>query len=75
MDIGNAVMAMRSGQSVTRPAWNGKGMYLRLQTPDAHSKMTEPYVYMKCAQGQLIPWLCSQGDLLADDWTVVPNAA
>lgn len=35
-----------------------------------HSKMTEPYVYMKTAQGGLIPWLCSQADLLATDWEI-----
>ena len=45
-------------------------MYLELQVPDAHSKMTEPYVYMRTAQGGLIPWLCSQADLLANDWEV-----
>jgi hypothetical protein len=33
--------------------------------------MTLPYVYMFTAQGDLIPWLCSQADLLARDWQVV----
>lgn len=41
--------------------------------PDEHSKMNEPYVYMRNAQGKLIPWLCSQGDLLATDWVIVNN--
>jgi hypothetical protein len=73
MNIGEAVTAMRSGKSVQRAGWNGKGMYVALQVPDQHSKMTESYVYMKTAQGGLIPWLCSQADLLADDWSVVSN--
>jgi hypothetical protein len=30
-----------------------------------------PHVDMKTAQGPLVPWLCSQTDLLADDWEVV----
>ncbi len=75
MRIGDAVEAMRKGCLVGRKGWNGKGMYLALQTPDAHSKMTEPYVYMKTAQNGLIPWLCSQADLLADDWEIVGKPA
>lgn len=26
------------------------------------------HVDMKTAQGYVVPWLCSQADLLADDW-------
>lgn len=70
-DIGTAVGHMRRGGKVARAGWNGKGMWLALQEPDAGSKMTEPYVYMKTAQGGLIPWLCSQADLLATDWQSV----
>jgi hypothetical protein len=69
-DIGQAIQLMRDGRKVARQGWNGKNMWLRLQVPDAHSKMTEPYVYMHTAQGGKIPWLCSQADLLADDWVI-----
>jgi len=69
--IGWAVKQMRDGQKVCRDGWNGKGMYLMLQIPDINSKMTLPYVYMRTAQGDLVPWLCSQTDLLASDWCVV----
>lgn len=64
---------MRTGAAVARAGWNGKDMWLRIQMPDEHSKMNEPYVYMRNAQGKLIPWLCSQGDLLATDWVIVNN--
>jgi hypothetical protein len=69
--IGWAVKQMRSGARVARAGWNGKGMWLALQVPDEHSKMGLPYVYMRTAQGPLVPWLCSQTDLLAMDWDVV----
>lgn len=69
--IGQAVKELRNLNRVARDGWNGKNMYLELQVPDAHSKMTLPYVYMKTAQGDLVPWLCSQSDLLATDWQVV----
>lgn len=68
--IGWAVKQMHNGSRVTRPGWNGKGMWLALQVPDGQSKMTEPYVYMKTATGGLIPWLASQADLLAADWMI-----
>ena len=71
MEIGDAVSAMRSGLKVARSGWNGKGMWLALQVPDAHSKMGLPYVYMRTATGELVPWLCSQSDLLATDWELV----
>lgn len=69
--IGWAIDQMRDGDKVARVGWNGKNMYLALQVPDENSKMTLPYVYMFTAQGDLVPWICSQTDLLADDWQVV----
>ena len=45
-------------------------MWIALQTPDANSKMTLPYIYMSTAQGDLVPWLASQTDLLSEDWEV-----
>ena len=30
--------------------------------------MSLPYVYMKTADDMLVPWLCSQSDLLSRDW-------
>ena len=69
--IGYAVSALQNGVKVARKGWNGKGMWLELQKPDAHSKMTLPYVYMKTADNHLVPWLCSQTDLLALDWVIV----
>lgn len=66
--IGWAVKEMHNGMKVRRAGWNGKGMWLALQVPDANSKMSLPYVYMKTADEKLVPWLCSQTDLLAADW-------
>lgn len=69
-DIGWAVKELWNKSKVCRAGWNGRGMHLELQVPDANSKMTLPYVYMKTAQGDLVPWLCSQTDLLATDWDI-----
>lgn len=67
-DFGEALRQLKLGRRVTRSGWNGKGMYLELQVPDAHSKMSLPYIYMKTVDDKLVPWVASQTDMLADDW-------
>lgn len=74
--IGWAVEQMRDGQLVRRSGWNGKGMWIRLlDRPHFDSRIPEdlglgclPFVIMKTADNKLVPWLCSQIDLLALDW-------
>ena len=75
MDFGWALTQLRKGGVVTRQGWNGPGQYLTLQVPDEGSKMTLPYIYITTVQGDLVPWLASQTDLLAADWVyrVVPT--
>lgn len=70
-DFGSAIAALKRGARVQRAGWNGKGMWLMLQTPTTSSKMTLPYIYMSTAQGDLVPWLASQTDVLAEDWALV----
>lgn len=76
-EIGWAVKQMRNGSKVARSGWNGKGMWLEMQVPDSHSKMTLPYIYLNYPagetypQGARVPWLASQTDMLAADWQEV----
>lgn len=76
MDFGTALHALKSGMCVSRSGWNGKGLWLELQVPDAHSKMTLPYIYINYPNdaantpGARVPWLASQTDMLAEDWIV-----
>lgn len=71
MDFSHALAALRSGQRVTREGWNGAGQFIALQVPDEHSKMRKPYLYISPVDGEFVPWLASQTDLLAEDWLVV----
>lgn len=66
-----ALLCLNDGGRVSRVGWNGKDMYLEIQVPDADSKMTLPYIFMKTARGDLVPWLASQTDLLSKDWFYV----
>jgi hypothetical protein len=68
MTFGEALKHIKDGRAVRRIGWNGKGMWLELQRPDAHSKMTLPYIFMVTVTGDRVPWLASQTDILAEDW-------
>ena len=71
-DFGDVVKKMKyRGGRFARAGWNGKGMYIQLQVPDEHSKMSLPYFFIRTVQGDLVPWLASQTDMLADDWMEV----
>ena len=74
LSFGGALKALKAGQRVARAGWNGKGMWVELQAPDEHSKMTLPYLYLNYptdaqnTPGARVPWLASQTDILAEDW-------
>ena len=73
-DFGWALVQLRAGRRVARDGWNGPGQRLELQTPGVHSEMTQPYIFILTVQGDLVPWLASQTDLLATDWVETPVA-
>lgn len=62
---------LKAGKKATRTGWNGKGMWIQMQKPDAYSKMNLPYIYMKTVTNQCIPWVASHSDLLGEDWELV----
>ena len=80
MNFGKAIEVLKRGVRVRRKGWNGKGIFLELQTPDEHSKMTHPYIFIDAtglqtdnpnAPKNRVPWFASQTDMLAEDWEVV----
>lgn len=82
-DFGFVIQELKLGRKLTRSGWNGKGMWIELQRPTELSKMTRPYILMCLPKGStnqfgneakeldMVPWLASQTDLLANDWVVV----
>jgi hypothetical protein len=68
MNFGQALDHLKSGLCVARAGWNGNGQFIELQRPDERSKMTLPYIFIVTVQGDRVPWLASQTDLLSDDW-------
>lgn len=71
MNFSDALTELKNGRKVTRAGWNGQGMFIKLQKPDENSKMLRPYLYMSPVDSELVPWVASQSDILADDWQIV----
>lgn len=70
MKFEEALMHVKVGKKIYREGWNGKGLFVMAQRPDAHSKMGNPYLYIDATAlgGTLNPWVPSQTDLFAEDW-------
>ncbi|CUW40260.1 conserved protein of unknown function(containing Bacteriophage domain,3-87) [Magnetospirillum sp. XM-1] len=82
----DALNHLKSGKKVARSGWNGKGMFVFL-VPGSTFKVNRapllgiypegteinycPHIDMKTADDKIVPWLASQTDVLADDWTLV----
>ena len=79
MTFGLAIEALKKGLRVARAGWNGKGMWLMLVPFDLADKVafqyaaldSLPWIGMKTADNKFVPWLASQTDVLAEDWTLV----
>ena len=72
-NFADALMYVMDGKRVTRAGWNASGQYVAMQIPDKGSKMSRPYLYLKNAQNEMVPWVPSQGDLFASDWAALPQ--
>ena len=72
MNFSKALDTLKNGGLITRIGWHKPGMYLTLQKPDEHSKMTAPYIYITIREGvddvERVPWVASQSDIMAEDW-------
>ena len=86
MNFGEALAALKDGQKVAREGWNGKGMFLFLVPgstftvnrppllgiyPEGASINYHAHIDMKTAQDTVVPWLASQTDVLAEDWSIL----
>lgn len=85
LTFGMAIEALKLGRKVARTGWNGKSMYLVHFSPVSHGleMLTVydkeegttlpllPFILMKTADNCYVPWLASQTDILAEDYSIV----
>lgn len=51
------------------PHWK-EDVIIRIQTPDKHSKMTAPYLYVESRFGR-VPWKETMIEMFATNWDIV----
>ena len=83
LDFADVVRGLKAGKRYARAGWNGKGMFIFLVNGSTFKVNREPlltilgegtevqyhaHVDMKTATGEIVPWLASQSDVLAEDW-------
>ena len=83
MNFGQAIEVLKTGNKVTRVGWNGKNMFLFLVQgsqfkvnrppllgiyPEGTEINYRPHIDMKTVNGEIVPWVASQSDLLEEDW-------
>ena len=86
IDFGQAINELRIGKRVTRSNWNGRGIFIFLVLgstfkvnrapllgiyPEGTKISYRPHIDMKTVDGNIVPWVASQGDILAEDWLLV----
>ncbi len=85
LPFGFAIEAMRAGLKLARAGWNGKGMFVYYVPPGRYQPTTtaareffggglvpyREYIAMKTVDDEVVPWLASQTDILAEDWMIV----
>ncbi len=78
MNFGDAVDALKRGEPLARPDWNGH-IYLETHTAwiigsgafKGKQVRYEPCIVLVAAQAHQPGWVPSQADILAEDWVIV----
>lgn len=80
-----ALSYVKAGGKATRNGWNGDDQFIFLVDGSTFEVNREPllgifgagtlinyhpHIDMKLVDGSIVPWLASQGDLLATDWVL-----
>lgn len=82
LTFSQALIHLKQGIKMQRVGWNGKGMFIYHVSEGLYPAKSDAikgifpedmipygaYLAMKTAQGNVVPWLASQTDILAEDW-------
>jgi hypothetical protein len=70
MDFSTALIKLKKGYKVARKGWNGKGMYVFINT---NIDDIEPFLVIRTVNKTYNTWVPSISDLLSNDWGMVEN--
>jgi hypothetical protein len=86
ISFSEALVFLKAGLRVARSGWNGKNMFLILMPgstfivnrpsllgiyPEGTEITYRSHIDIKSANGEVVPWVASQSDLLESDWEIV----
>jgi hypothetical protein len=86
LTFGHALALIKEGKKLARKGWNGKGQFVFLVQGSTFTVNRPPllgiypegteinyhaHIDLRNAQGQIVPWFASQGDMLSEDWEIV----
>lgn len=86
IDFSEALVLLKAGHRVQRSGWNGKGMFIYLVPAASYPAQRGAakrwagenamvpygaYLAIKSVDGTVVPWLASQTDILAADWSTI----
>lgn len=81
-----ALLALKHGEKIARQGWNGKNMFVFMVKGSTFKANRPPllgifpedteinyhtHADMRTADGTIVPWLCSQTDMFAEDWVIL----
>lgn len=69
MQYEDALREVKQGKGMRLPSWSPE-VVIRCQTPDEHSKMTAPYLYVSSRFGK-VPWIGTFPEMFDCRWEVV----
>jgi len=84
LSFGFAIELLKKGYKLARKGWNGQGMFVYWVSPGAyppkmpvaddyfggHNVPYRDYIAMKTVDDEVVPWVASQTDMLAEDWRI-----
>lgn len=84
MNFSEALTELKGGKALHRSGWAGQGMFIYYVPEGEYPAQTDvikkvfkdkvpygAYIAMKTRDNNVVPWLASQTDLLAEDWLEV----
>lgn len=85
MTFSEALNYLKCGRKISRSGWNGKEQYIELGSNISYMRpngeiinannitMGSRVIVFHGTMGEQVGWLASQGDLLSNDWQVIPD--
>ena len=86
MNFGDALALIKQGKKLARSGWNGKNQFVFMVPgsqfqvsrppllgiyPEGTTINYHPHIDLRNADGVIVPWVASQGDMFAEDWVTV----